>query len=107
MKAKLMLFLVIIIFPALVFAGEISCTISKSGRPYAKQVVTILNKKGETIKTATTDDFGTFTITITQVGAFQLKTGEGAIADIYSSNTRISYTFTLDQKDSKWKLNQK
>jgi len=107
MKTKLILFLIIILSPAMLFPGEISCTISKKGKPYAKQVVTITNKKGVTIKTATTDDFGTFTITISTVGPLLLKTGEGAVAEIYSSKTRVSYTFKLDQKDSKWQLNQK
>ena len=103
MKLKKMLLLLLFLIPALTFAGEIFGTITKNGKPFAKQTVKITANDGTVIKEGFTDAFGYFSITIKQVGKFKLLAGE-AVTDVYSNNSSNGYTFVLIQKDSKWQL---
>jgi hypothetical protein len=106
MKIIKLFVLILLLIPALTLAGEIFGTISKNGKPYAKQQVTIYNNDSTIKKSCITDDFGYFSITIKQVGKFKLKTG-GAVTDVFSNNNPTGYTFILVQQNSKWQLIQK
>jgi hypothetical protein len=106
MKIKKILLLILFLIPAITFAGEIFGTITKNGRPFAKQPVKITANNGALIKSDSTDAFGYFSITIKQVGQFKLHAGE-AVADVYSNNSSTGYTFVLIQNNSKWQLIQK
>jgi hypothetical protein len=106
MKIITMLLLIIFLIPALTFAGEIFGTITKNGKPFAKQPVKITTINGVLIKSDSTDAFGYFSMTIRQVGQFKLHAGE-AIADVYSNNSSSGYTFVLIQNNAKWQLIQK
>ena len=106
MKIIKILVLILLLIPALAFAGEIFGTISKNGRPFAKQKVNITAMDGTVIKSDSTDAFGYFSITIKQVGQFKLQAG-GAVTDVYSNNSPTGYTFVLVQNNSVWQLIKK
>lgn len=107
MKTKKIFFLLIVLFiPLLTTAGDIFGTITKNGKPFAKQQVKITAINGTVIKTDSTDAFGYFSVTIKQVGQFKLNAG-GAVADVSSNNSPTGYTFILIQKNSKWELIKK
>ena len=106
MKIKKMLLLLLIVIPAITFAGNIFGTITKNGKPFAKQLVKITTNDGTVIKSDSTDAFGYFTMNIRQLGQFKLKAG-GAVADVTSNNSPTGYTFILVQNNSKWQLTRK
>ena len=103
MKIKKMLLLMFFLLPVLTFAGEIYGTITKNGRPFAKQAVKITARDGTVIKSDSTDALGYFSITIKQVGQFKLLAG-GAVADVFSNNSPTGYTFILVQNKTTWQL---
>jgi len=106
MKIKIMLLLILFVMPLLTIAGDIFGTITKNGKPYAKQLVKITTADGTVIKTDSTDAFGYFSVSIKQAGQFKLKAG-GAVADVSSNNSPSGYTFILIQKNSQWQLIKK
>jgi hypothetical protein len=106
MKIRKMLFLILLLMPLLTIAGDIFGTITKSGKPYAKQLIKITAIDGTVIKSDSTDAFGYFSVTIKQLGQFKLKAG-GAEADVSSNNSPTGYTFILVQNNSKWQLIKK
>jgi hypothetical protein len=106
MKTIKMLLILLFLIPALIFAGEIFGTITKNGKPFAKQLVKITASDGKLIKSDSTDAFGYFSMTIKQVGQLKLQAG-GAVADISSNNSPTGYKFDLVQKNSKWELIKK
>jgi hypothetical protein len=106
MKIKKMLLLILFVIPALTFAGDIFGTITKNGKPFAKQLVKITTNDGTVIKSDSTDAFGYFTMNIKQVGQFKLSAG-GAVTDVTSNTSPTGYTFILVQNNSKWQLIKK
>ena len=106
MKIKKMLLLILFLIPVMIFAGNIFGTITKNGKPFAKQPVKITANDGTVIKSDSTDAFGYFSITIKQVGQFKLNAG-GAVADVTINNSPTGYTFILVQNNSKWQLIKK
>ena len=106
MKIKKMLFLVLFLIPVMIFAGNIFGTITKNGKPFAKQLVKITTNDGTLIKSDSTDALGYFSITIKQVGQFKLSAG-GAVTDVSSNNSPTGYNFILVQNNSKWQLIKK
>jgi hypothetical protein len=106
MKIKKMLFIILFLIPALIFAGNIFGTITKNGKPFAKQLVKITANDGTLIKSDSTDAFGYFSMTIKQLGQFKLNAG-GAVTDVSSNNSPTGYTFILIQNNSKWQLIKK
>ena len=106
MKIKKMLLLILLLIPVLTFAGDIFGTITKNGKPFAKQPIKITTTNGTVIKSDSTDAFGYFSITIKQAGQFKLNAG-GAVADVSSNNSPTGYTFSLIQNNSKWQLIKK
>ncbi len=106
MKIKKILLLILFVIPALTFAGDIFGTITKNGKPFAKQQVKITTNDGTVIKSDSTDAFGYFTMNIKQLGQFKLSAG-GAVTDVTSNNSPIGYTFVLVQNNSKWQLIKK
>ena len=106
MKITKMFLLLLFVIPALTFAGDIFGTITKNGKPFAKQLVKITTNDGTVIKSDSTDAFGYFTMNIKQVGQFKLSAG-GAVADVTSNNSPTGYTFILVQTNSKWQLIKK
>jgi hypothetical protein len=106
MKIKKMLLLILLLIPLLTFAGDIFGTITKNGKPFAKQLIKITTQDGTVIKSDSTDAFGYFSVTIKQVGQFKLNAG-GAVADVSSNNSPTGYTFILIQNNSKWQLIKK
>lgn len=106
MKIKKMLLLLLFVIPVLTFAGDIFGTITKNGKPFAKQLVKISTNDGTVIKSDSTDAFGYFTMNIKQVGQFKLSAG-GAVTDVTSNTSPTGYTFILVQNNSKWQLIKK
>lgn len=106
MKIKKMLLLIFLFIPMLTIAGDIFGTITKNGKPFAKQLIKITAIDGTVIKSDSTDAFGYFSVTIKQVGQFKLKAG-GAVADVSSNNSPTGYTFILTQSNSQWQLIKK
>ena len=106
MKIKKMLFLVLFFIPVMIFAGNIFGTITKNGKPFAKQLVKITTNDGTVVKSDSTDALGYFSMTIKQVGQFKLSAG-GAITEISSNNSPTGYNFILVQNNSKWQLIKK
>ena|ERR1039457_4464462 len=106
MKIKKMILLVLFLIPVMIFAGNIFGTITKNGKPFAKQPIKITANDGTVIKSDSTDAFGYFSITVKQVGQVKLNAG-GAVADVTINNSPTGYTFTLVQNNSKWQLIKK
>ena len=106
MKSRKMFILMLVLIPALSFAGDIFGTINKGGKPFAKQPVKITTSDGKLIKSDSTDAFGYFTFSIKQVGQFKLQAG-GAVTDVSSNNSPTGYKFELIQNNSKWQLIKK
>ena len=106
MKTRKMFLLILFLIPVLTFAGDIFGTITKNGKPFAKQLIKITTSDGTVIKSDSTDTFGYFSVTIKQVGQFKLNAG-GAVADVSSNNSPTGYTFILVQNNSKWQLIKK
>ncbi|MCX6304979.1 MAG: hypothetical protein NT040_08425 [Bacteroidetes bacterium] len=106
MKIRNLLFVMLVLIPALTFAGDIFGTITKSGKPFAKQPVKITTIDGKLVKSDSTDAFGYFSFTIKQVGQFKLHAG-GDVADVSSNNSPTGYKFELIQNNSKWQLIKK
>ena len=106
MKIKKMFVLLLLVTPVLTFAGDIFGTITKNGKPFAKQLIKITSHDGTVIKTDSTDAFGYFSVTIKQLGQFKLNAG-GAVADVSSNNSPTGYTFILIQNNKKWQLIKK
>ena len=106
MKIKQMLLVLLFVIPVLTFAGNIFGTITKNGKPFAKQLVKITTNDGTLIKSDSTDALGYFSITIKQVGQVKLSAG-GATTDISSNNSPTGYNFILVQNNSKWQLIKK
>jgi hypothetical protein len=106
MKTRKMFLLLLFVIPAIAFAGDIFGTITKNGKPFAKQLVKITTANGTVLKTDSTDAFGYFTMNIKQVGQFKLNAG-GAATDVTSNNSPNSYTFVLVQNNGTWQLIKK
>jgi hypothetical protein len=106
MKIIKLFLLILFLVPALTFAGNIFGTITKNGKPFAKQPVKITASDGTLIKADSTDAFGYFSITIKQLGQVKLNAG-GAVTDVTSNNSPTGYTFILVQNNSKWELIKK
>jgi hypothetical protein len=106
MKIRKMFFLILFLLPAVILAGNIFGTITKDGKPFAKQPVKITTNDGTVIKADSTDAFGYFSITIKQLGQFKLNAG-GAVTDVSSNNSPTGYKFILVQNNSKWQLIKK
>ena len=106
MKITKMFLLLLFVIPALTFAGDIFGTITKNGKPFAKQLVKITANDGTVIKSDSTDAFGYFTMNIKPLGQFKLCAG-GAITDVTSNSSPTGYTFILVQNNSKWQLIKK
>jgi hypothetical protein len=106
MKIKKLLLLLLFVIPALTFAGNIFGTITKNGKPFAKQLVKITANDGTLIKSDSTDATGYFSITIKQLGQFKLNAG-GAVADVTSNTSPAGYNFILVQTNGKWQLTKK
>jgi hypothetical protein len=106
MKTIKVFLLILVLVPALTFAGDIFGTLTKNGKPFAKQPVKITAVDGKVIKSDSTDAFGYFSFSIKQVGQFKLQAG-GAVTDVTSNNSPTGYKFDLVQKNSKWELIKK
>lgn len=96
---------ILMLLPALTFAGEIFGTLKKDGKAMVKQEVQIL-QQGVVIGTAVTDEKGYYSITIKQVGkcTLQLTGFEGAKLDIFSTNNSSEYTLSLIKTGDVWEL---
>jgi hypothetical protein len=106
MKITKIFLLLLFVIPSLTFAGDIFGTITKNGKPFAKQLVKITTNDGTVIKSDSTDAFGYFTMNIKLLGQFKLSAG-GAVTDVTSNSSPTGYTFILVQKNAKWQLIKK
>ena len=94
MRATKIVLLILLLIPAISFAGEIYGTITDiNGNPFAKQKVTITDPDNQVYETVT-DDNGYFTITISQTGKCTLATG-GCGTDVYSNDRPNGYTLNI------------
>jgi hypothetical protein len=106
MKIKKMLLLLLFVIPALAFAGNIFGTITKNGKPFAKQLVKITTNDGTILKSDSTDALGYFSMNIKQLGQLKLNAG-GAVVDVTSNTSPAGYNFILVQTNGKWQLIKK
>lgn len=97
--------LLLMLLPALSFAGEIFGTLKKDGKALVKQEVKI-SQNGAVIGTVTTDEKGYFSITVKQIGklTIQLTGYEGAAFEVFSTNNSTGYTLSLIKAGDKWEL---
>ena len=104
-QAKHIMFLLLLLLPALSFAGEIFGTLKKDGKPLVKQEVKFI-QNGKVLGTATTDEKGYFSIVLKPVGKISLEvTGyEGAAFEAFSTNNSTGYTLSLVKSGDKWAL---
>jgi hypothetical protein len=106
MKTKGILILFFLLLPILSYAGDIYGTIKgDDGKPLVSQVVQIkLNDK--VIGSATTDANGYFTITIKEVGKFNIEVVgyTGASFEVFSSNKSTRYNLIMNKAGDKWVL---
>lgn len=104
-QAKNIILSILILLPAMSFAGEIFGTIKKDGKPLVNQEVKI-TQNGKLITTATTDEKGYFSFVIKQIGkcSIELPGYEGAVFEVFSTNNSSSYTLTLVKEGDVWAL---
>ena len=106
MKTKGILILIFLLVPILSYAGDIYGTIKgDDGKPLANQVVQImLNDK--MIASAKTDVNGYFTISIKDVGKYNLEVVgyKGAVVEVFSSNKSTRYNLIMNKSGDKWIL---
>ena len=104
-QAKNILICLLLLLPALTFAGEIFGTIKKDGKPLVKQEVSI-TLNGKVIGRDTTDEKGYFSLTVKPVGKCTIGvTGyEGATFDVFSTNNSTGYTLSMVKEGEKWAL---
>lgn len=105
MKTRHILISILLLLPALTFAGEIYGTLKKDGKPVAKQEVKIM-QNDKVFGTATTDENGYFSITLKEVGPFRLEVVgyDGAVFNVFSNNNSNGYTLSLIKAGDKWEL---
>jgi len=106
MKTARILFLILLFFPVLSFAGEIYGTIKAGdGKPLVNQVVQII-QNDKLMASDTTDVNGYFTISIKEVGKFKLEVVgyKGASFEVFSSNKSTRYNLSMIKSDDKWIL---
>jgi len=91
--------------PSFAFAGEIYGTIKKDGTALVTQEVKI-TQGDKVIATATTDKNGYFTFNIPTVGKYKLVvTGfDGAMYEVFSTNSSTGYTLSLVKAGEVWQL---
>jgi hypothetical protein len=106
MKTKRILMLILLFLPILSYAGEIYGTIKgDDGKPLTKQIVQMkLNDK--IMASDTTDTNGYFTVTIKEVGKFNLEVVgfKGASIEVFSSNKSTRYNLLMNKAGDKWIL---
>ena len=104
-QAKNILFCLLLLMPALSFAGEIFGTLKKDGKPLAKQEVKFM-QGDRLIATATTDANGYFSVIVKPIGKLtvQLPGYEGAAFDVFSTNNSTGYTLSLVKTGDTWQL---
>jgi hypothetical protein len=104
-QAKNILLFVLLLLPALTFAGEIFGTIKKDGKPLVKQEVNF-SQNGKVIAKAITDEKGYFSIELKQIGKYTIELSgyEGATFEVFSTNNSSGYTLSLIKAGDKWEL---
>ena len=103
---KTLVMLILFFVPVLAFAGEIYGTIKgEDGKPLTNQVVQIM-ASDKVMASDTTDVNGYFSITIKEVGKFNLEivTYKGAGFEVFSSNKSTRYNLLLRKEGEKWTL---
>jgi hypothetical protein len=106
MKTARILILIFLFVPILSFAGEIYGTIKgDDGKPLTNQVVHIMQNE-KVMASDTTDVNGYFTVTIKEVGKFNLEIVgyKGASFEVFSSNKSTRYNLLLNKVGDKWIL---
>jgi hypothetical protein len=106
MKKKRIFILILLLVPALSFAGEIYGTIKgDDGKPLTSQVVQI-KQNDKVLASATIDVNGYFTVTIKEVGKFRLEVVgyKDAGFDVFSSNNSTRYNLLMTKTGDKWIL---
>lgn len=104
-QAKNTVLFLLMIIPALSFAGEIFGTLKKDGKPLVNQEIQI-TQNGTVIGTATTDEKGYYSITIKQVGKVKLEVPgyAGATLEVFSTNNSSEFTLSLVKEGDAWLL---
>ena len=103
---KTLVMLILFFVPVLAFAGEIYGTIKgEDGKPLTNQVVQIM-ASDKVMASDTTDVNGYFSITIKEVGKFNLEIAayKGAGFEVFSSNKSTRYNLLLRKEGEKWTL---
>jgi hypothetical protein len=106
MKTTLFLVLFLLFVPVLSQAGEIYGTIKgDDGKPLTGQVVQIM-QNDKVMASAKTDANGFFTITIQEIGKFNLMVVgyKEAIFEVFSSNKSTRYNLLMNKAGDKWNL---
>jgi hypothetical protein len=104
-QTKNILFCLLLLLPALSFAGEIFGTLKKDGKPLAKQEIKIM-QNAKVIGVDTTDEKGYFSFVVKPIGkcTIQLAAYDGATFDVFSTNNSTGYTLSLIKEGDKWQL---
>ena len=104
-QTKNLLFCLLLLLPALSFAGEIFGTLKKDGKPLAKQEVKIM-QNGKEIATATTDATGYFAVVLKPIGKLTIEVPgyPGAVFEAFSTNNSTGYTLSLVKTGDTWQL---
>ncbi len=106
MKTTGMLILLLLFVPILSFSGEIYGTIKgDDGKPLINQVVQIL-QKDKILGTTKTDENGYYSVTIKEVGKFNLGVVgyKDASFEVFSSNKSTRYNLLMNKAGDKWIL---
>jgi len=104
-QAKNLILCLLLLLPALSFAGEIFGTLKKDGKPLVKQEVK-LTQNGKLIATIVTDDKGYFTVLVKPIGKMNIEVPgyEGAVFEVFSTNNSTGYTLSLVKTGTTWGL---
>lgn len=106
MKTTGIVLFFLLLLPMVTQAGEIYGTIKgDDGKPLGGQVVQIM-QNDKAIGSATTDANGYFTITLKEVGKFNLVVVgfKEATFEVFSSNKSTRYNLLMNKAGDKWIL---
>jgi hypothetical protein len=106
MKTATLLVLILLFVPVLTQAGEIYGTIKgDDGKPLVNQVVQIM-QSDKVLATAKTDANGYFTVSIKELGKFNMVVigFKDASIEVFSSNKSTRYNLLMNKAGDKWIL---
>ncbi len=108
-KNTILILIVGMLFPSLIYAGEIYGTIREGGKAVTKGIKVEVVSPAKTY-TAQTDAYGSYRLYVVEKGKCMLKVyykGQTPLFMVYSYDKSTRYDLSLESKDGKYSLKRK